>query len=171
MALGNNARLSDQIRIDSVYDPAGDTDLTTAMIDMKDYDGCLVLLIPGPTTASGSHLITAFGVVSNTTSAGGGTDHVIADAVTGDGATATTALTLASANMGTAVPTVLHNQLMALDIRADQMYAGDRYICAVLESTGTYGVCIVYIRYRGNANYKDMIQGTRLTFQHDGEVT
>ncbi len=167
MGLNSNARLSDQVRVDSVYDPLGDTDLGAVAIDMKDYDGCLVLLIPTITTASDSHLITGFKIVSNTTAAGAGTDHDIAECVTTDGGTTTT---LTKEDMGILAPSALHSQHMHLDIRADQMYPGDRYIFAVLASTGTYGVAIVYVRYRGHANFKDMIQATRVAFQYNGDL-
>ncbi|HUT13089.1 MAG TPA: hypothetical protein VMY42_21525 [Thermoguttaceae bacterium] len=165
--LANNARMCDQVRIDSVYDPLGDTDLTALMIDMKDYDGCMVLVIPTITTTSASHLITGFKVVSNTTSIGGGTDHDICEAVTTDGGTTKT---LTAANMGTSAPSALHNQLLCLDVRADQMYPGDRYICAVMTSTGTYGSAVVYIRYNGHCSFKDMFQTTRTAFQYDGNL-
>jgi hypothetical protein len=169
MALSNNARLCDQIRIDTIYDANGTHDGTTpTMLDMKDYDACCVLVVPAATTADATHHITGFKVVSNTTAAGAGTDHDIAEAVTTDGGTTQT---LTQADMGTSAPTTLHSQLMALDIRADQMYAGDRYIGAVLAATGTYTCNIVYIRYRGHNNYKDMFQTTRTAFQYDGDLS
>ena len=167
MSLSSNSRLCDNVRIDSVYDTAGDTDLSGVMVDMKEYDGCLCLILPAATTASDSHLITAFKVVSNTTAAGAGTDQDIAEATTTDGGTTKT---LTKADMGVSAPTALHNQLLALDVRADQMYAGDRYIRGEATSTGTYTCTFVYIRYRGAHNYKDMIQTTRLAFQHDGDL-
>ena len=106
-------------------------------------------------------------MVSNTTSAGAGTDHDIAECVTTDGGSTKT---LTAADVGTTAPTTLHSQLLALDIKNDQMYAGDRYIGAVTTSTGTYTCVILYIRYNGAANYKDMIQSTRTAYQYDGDL-
>lgn len=167
--LATNARLCDCIYVKSVYDTDGAYDGTAqTMHDMRDWDGCLVLLLPAATTASATHHITGFKIVSNTSSTGGGTDHDIAEAVTTDGGTTKT---LAAADVGTSAPTTVHNQLLALDIRADQMYAGDRYIAAVTTKTGTYTCVICYIFYRGNYTYKDLIQaGTRTAFQYDGNL-
>jgi len=161
----DNSRLVDNIRVDSVYDADGAYDGTAqTMIDMQGWDGCLVLVLPAGTTASATHHVTGFKVVGNTSSTGGGTDNTIATAVTADGGT-TTALT--AADMGTSAPTTIHNQLMALDIRNDQLTSGDRYIAAVTTGTGTYTCVVVYVRYRGHASYKDMIQATRTAFQLD----
>lgn len=168
MSLQTNARLSDCIRVDSVYDPLGDTDLTGVPIDMKDWDGCLVLILPTITTPDATHHITGFAVASNSASDGSGTDHDIVEAVTAD---AGTTKTLTAAELGTAAFTAVHNYLFALDVRADQLYAGDRYIVAKPTSTGTFGCVIVYIRYRGAYSYKDMIQATKSNYQYDGDLT
>ena len=167
--LADNARLCDCIRVDSVYDANGTYDGTadTAMLDMLEWDGCAVLVLPAATAASATNVITAFKIVSNSGATGGGTDHDIAEAVTTDGGTTKT---LAAADMGASAGTAIHNQLLCLDIRADQMYAGDRYIAAMLTATGTYTCTVVYIRYRGSFSFKDMIQTTRTAFQYDGNL-
>ena len=169
--LASNARLCDSIRIDSVYDADGAHDLSASAmaIDMKDWDGCLVLVQPALTTADATHHITGFKVASSDASDGSnsGTVTDIAEAVTTDGGATKT---LTQSDMGISAPTTLHSQLMALDIRADQMADGHRYITAITTSTGTYTCNIVYIRYRGSHNYKDMIQATRTAFQYDGNL-
>lgn len=168
MGLSNNARLCDQIKIDHVYDANGAYDGTASMIDMTGYDGCLVLVLGAATVPSATHHITGFKVVSNTTAAGAGTDHDIAEAVTTDGGSTKT---LTAADMGTAAMTTQGDTgILCLDVRSDQMYAGDSYIGAVTTGTGTFTCHIIYIRYRGNFNYKDMFQATRTAFQYDGDL-
>jgi hypothetical protein len=171
MGLSNNARLCDQIKIDYAgvagAASAGFDGTSGTMIDMKDYDGCLVLILGEVTTASATHSITGFKVVSNNAAAGGGTDTDIAEAVTTDGGSTTT---LTVADFGTSAPTAHNDQMLALDVRADQMAAGDRYIGAVVTNTGTYTFTVVYIRYRGGVSYKDMFQATRTAFQYDGNL-
>lgn len=167
MGLNTNARLCDSIRIDYAYDADGTYDGTAAMIDMKDYDGCMVLVLGAATTGSATNHVKAFKVVSNTTAAGAGTDHDIAEAVTTDGGTTKT---LTVADFGTVAPSTLGSQMLCLDVKADQMYAGDRYIGAVTTGTGTFTCVIVYIRYRGNFSFKDMFQATRTAFQYDGNL-
>lgn len=168
MPLANSGRLCDNISVYSVYDADGAYDGTAqTMIDMKDFDGCCVLLLGSATTPSATHHVTGFKIVSNSASDGTGTDHDIAEAVTTDGGSTKT---LTAADFGTAAPSTVGQQLMCLDIRADQMYDGDRYIAAVTTGTGTFTCNIVYIRYRGSFNYKDMIQATRTAFQYDGDL-
>jgi len=167
MTLSNNARLCDQINIKTIYDANGTYDVAADEVDMKDWDRCCVMVLGAATTADATHHITGFKIVSNTTSAGAGTDHDIVEAVTTDGGT-TVALT--QADYGIVAPSTLGDQVLCLDIRADQMYAGDRYIRAVLAATGTFTCVILYIRYNGSFNYKDMIQATRTAFQHDGDI-
>lgn len=163
-------RLSDYVKLDHGYDADGTFDGTTVMLDMAGYDGCL-FIVCGTTVAPGAtHFISKIRVVSNTTAAGAGTDHEIAEAVTTDGGTTKT---LAAANMGTAAVTTATDQnLVILDVKADQMYAGDQYIGLVTEKGGTgatFPFHWVAIRYRGTA-YKDMFQTTRTAFQYDGDL-
>lgn len=167
--LANNARLSDCVKIDQMYsDGNGNFDGSTVMLDMKDYDGCM-FIIGGTTVApSATNLITAVRVISNTTAAGAGTDHEIAEAVTTDGGTTKTLL---CTDMGTAAVTTATDQnLIVMDVRADQMYAGDRYVGIMLTETGTFPSHTIAIRYRGSFSMKDMFQATRTAFQYDGDL-
>lgn len=169
--LSNNARLCDQVKIDHCYDADGTFDGTTVMLDMKDYDGCM-FVIGGTTVAPGAtHFISGIKVVSNTTATGGGTDHDICEAVTTDGGSTKT---LAAADMGTAAVTTFTDQnMVVLDVKADQMYDGDRYIGLVTTKGGTgatFPFHCVAIRYRGANTFKDMFQTTRTAFQYDGDL-
>jgi hypothetical protein len=160
--------LSEHVRIDHAYDANGAHDGTAfGMLDMNGWDGCLVLVFGLSVASSATNHVTGFKIVSNTTAAGGGTDHDIGEAVTTEGGT-TVALT--TADMGTAAAyTSANSEFMALDVRQDEMYPGDRYIAAVTTGTGTYPIHIVYLRYRGDAG-KDIIQETRLQFQYHGNL-
>lgn len=167
MALGNKARLCDQVRIDHVYDADGAYDGTgQTMLDMRDFDGCCVLLVGG-TTASATHHITGFTIISNSASDGSGTDTVFATAVDTEGGTTTAAAAMTQADYGIAANTTINSQMMVLDVRADKMADSDRYIAAVTTSTGTFITHIIYVRYNGNFSFKDMFQATRTAFQLD----
>lgn len=167
MALGNKARLCDQVKFDHVVDVDGTYDGTGTMVDMRDYDGCCVV-VTGGTTADTTHHLTSVNVISNTTAAGAGTDHIIAEAVTTDGGTTDD---LTQADYGISANTTKNDQMIVLDVRADQMYAGDRFICCSTVGTGTFITNILYIRYNGNFSFKDMFQATRTAFQYDGDLT
>ena len=170
MSLASKARLSDMIKIDYVIDADGTYDGTPDMIDMKNWDGCLVIVSSGTTTIDNTNHLTGFKVQSNTTAAGAGTDHDIVEAVTTDGGTTQTLTGADMYGTATAVATTVSDKLMALDVRADQMFAGDRFICARTAGTGTFVTHIMYIRYNGAFSYKDMIQVTRTAFQYDGDL-
>lgn len=168
MTQANKARLCDQVKIDHVYDADGAYDGTAqTMLDMRDFDGCCVLALGG-TTADATHHLTSLNVISNSASDGGGTDHIIAEAVTTDGGTVDD---LTQADYGVAANTTVNDQMVLLDVRADQMVGSDRYIAAVTTGTGTFITHIVYFRYNGNFSFKDMFQATRTAFQYDGDLT
>jgi len=170
MGLSNNARLCDQVKIDYVIDANGTYDGTPNMLDMRDYDGCMIIVSSGTTTIDATNYVAAVKVISNTTAAGAGTDHEIAEAVTTDGGTTKT---LTGANMygtATAAATTVSDKLIVMDVRADQMYAGDRYICCSTTGGGTLVTHIMYIRYNGHCSFKDMFQTTRTAFQYDGNL-
>lgn len=167
MSLATKARLCDQTKWTYIYDANGTHDGTTpTMIDMAGWDRCCVMVLGAGTTASATNLVTGFKIVSNTTSAGAGTDHDIAEAITTE--TGTTK-TLTCADFGVVAPTTLGSQMLCLDIGADQMYAGDRYVGAVLAATGTFTCTIVYVQYNGTS-FKDVFQTTRTAFQYDGDL-
>lgn len=167
-------KLTDHIKVDVAYDAGTATKYdgtAQAMIDMRDYDGCAVFVIGTTVAATTAHLVTGFKIVSNTTSTGGGTDHDIAEAVTTDGGTTET---LAKGHWGTGTNgvTPIDTCFGYLDIKADDMYAGDRYIAAMTTGvTGTIPYMIVYIRYRGKYSFKDMVQTTRTMFQYTGDLS
>ncbi len=167
--LANNARMSDTVRIDHCYsDGNGNWDGSTVMLDMKDYDGCMFIIGATTVAPSATNCIAAVRVISNTTAAGAGTDHEIAEAVTTDGGTTKT---LVAADMGTAAVTTFTNQnFIVMDVKASQMYAGDRYIGIMLTETGTFPTHTVALRYNGSFNFKDMFQTTRTAFQYDGDL-
>lgn len=173
MALSNKARLCDQVRFTHIADADGTWDGTTdPMLDMRDYDGCCIVICATTVAVDATHFLEFAKVVSNSDSDGGGTDHDIAEAVTTDGGSTKT---LTGSNYGTAVNTAQNQQMIVLDVRADQMYAGDRYIGLVttVNAGGTYPIHILYIQYNGNFSYKDMFQfaGTRTAFQYDGDLS
>lgn len=167
MGLGTKARLIDQIRVDHIYDADGTYDGTAGAmdIDMQGWDGCLVMVFGQVSVADGTDHLVAFKVISNSASDGTGTDTDLADAVTTDGGTTTT---LTEVNYGTVAPTTLNSQFYALDIRADQMPQGDRYIGASTTKAGTFEIDIVYIRYNGDHAFKGVQQATQVQFQLDG---
>lgn len=168
MGLSSECKLSETISLYTIYDAGGAYDGTTpTMVDMAGYGGCLVLVLGSSVTASATHGVTGFKIVSNTTAAGAGTDHDIAEAVTTDGGST---ITLAAADFGTTAPTTLSQQCLYLDIKASQMYAGDRYIGAVIAAAGAFPIVIVYIRYNGDYSAKDLLQSTRTAFQYDGNL-
>lgn len=158
----------DNCKIDYQYDADGTLDGTaTTMIDMQGYSGCLVMVFGAATTPSATHCITGFKVVSNTTSAGGGTDHDIAEGVTTDGGTTKT---LTNGDFGTAAFTTPSSTFWALDVKAEDIYPGDRYIAAVLAGTGTFTCTVVYLRYGPDNSWKDMFQTTRTCYQYRGNL-
>lgn len=168
MGLNSEGRLVGQVRFSSVYDADGTYDGTADMLDMKGWDGCLVLALPADVLPSvGTNFLTGFKIVSNNTAAGGGTDTEIAEAVTTDGGTTKT---LTAANMGTAAVASLGNDVLALDIKAEEMPQGDRYIAAVTAKSGTFPVRIVYIQYNGDHVFSNVIQPTRTAFQFYGDT-
>ena len=171
MGLSNAARLCDQVKIDYFIDANGTIDGTADMIDMKDYDGCLIIVSSGTTTIDATNYVAHAWVISNTTAAGAGTDHIIAEAVTTDGGTTDTLTGADMYGAATAAATSVSDKLIALDVKADQMYPGDRYICLSSTGAGTFVTHVMYIRYRGAHNFKDMFQGTRTAFQYDGDLT
>ncbi len=164
MGMNDFSRLSDNIKIDHVYDADGAYNGTGAgMLAMRDYEGCLVLAVGASVTPVTTHHITGFKVVGNTTAAGAGTDHTIISAVTTDGGTVTA---LTQADMGTAAPTAITDQtIMALDFRSSDMTEGDKFISVISTSTGTFPVTFIYIRYKAAASLIDMIQATRTAFE------
>ena len=159
------ARLSETVRMDHVYDANGTYDGTSddTMLDMLGFDGVLIWAMAAQTVVDASNLITAFKVVSNSASDGSGTDTTLAEIVTTDGGTTTALL---AADYGTAVNTTLNSQALYLDIRADQMADGDRYLGVITTATGTIPTHFVYFRYRGFA-FTDVFQATRTAFQKD----
>lgn len=169
--LVNTGRLCDHVLITHVHDAAGTYDgtVTTMDVDMKGWDGCLVLLLGAAVQADATHYSQGFRIISNSKSDGTGTDTDIAEAVTTDGGTTKT---LAAADYGTAAnTTTATTQLIALDIRASQMPQGDRYIAAYNDGQSTWPCSIVYIRYNGDHVFKDVIQnGARTAFQYDGNL-
>ena len=170
MSLADNARMCDHVKIDYVIDADGTYDGTPDMIDMKDFDRCLIVVSSGTTTIDATNHLTGVKIISNTTAAGAGTDHDIVEAVTTD---AGSTKTLTGADMygtATAVATTVSDKVIVLDVRADQMYKGDRFICCTCAGTGTFVTHIMYIRYNGSFQFKDMFQGTRTAFQHDGDL-
>ncbi len=139
---------------------------------MQGWDGCLVIISSGTTTVNATNYIASAKVISNTTSAGGGTDHEIVEAVTTEGGTTTT---LTGANMlgsstNLVAATTVTDKFIALDVRSSQLFAGDRYIGVVTVDAGTLVTHIMYIRYNGANNFKDMMWGTRTAFQFDGDT-
>lgn len=164
-----NGLQSDNIKIDYVYDADGTHDGTAiTMLDMKGYDGCLCIVTGCGTTIDGTNYVAAFKIVSNSSSTGTGTDHTVAKCVTTDGGTTTT---LTGADMyGAATATAaagVHDRFLALDIKTDQLTAGDRYVAAVTTKGGTLPINILYVRYKGDFNYKDMAWATRYNFQYN----
>jgi len=159
-------RLSDKIKIDYVYDADG-TWADATWYDMKDYDGFMAVALGTSVPAEATNFLKTFKIASNSGSTGGGTDHDIAEAVTTDGGSTTT---LAAADMGTTPFTTAGDQVVLLDVGADQMYAGDRYVSVKTTGSGTFPVVFMFIRYNGNYSYKDMFQGTRSAFQYDGDL-
>ena len=170
MGLSNNGRLCDCVKFDYVIDANGSYDGTGDMLDMKDYDGCCVVVSSGTTTIDATNYIANVVIISNTTAVGGGTDHEICEAVTTDGGTTKTLTGPDMYGTATAAATTVSDKLIVLDVRADQMYAGDRYICCSTTGGGTLVTHIMYIRYRGAFSFKDMFQGTRTAFQYDGDL-
>lgn len=174
MSLATNARLSDCIKIDYTCEVAeGDHDGTAiTMVDMKGWDGCLVLVLTaGGSTINATDYIANFKIVSNSASDGSGTDHDIAEAVTADGGETKTLTGADMYGAATATPAAgVNDKFLALDVRNEQLYAGDRYIAAVTVDAGTLEIVIVYIRYRGNYSYKDMLWSTRYAFQYNGDL-
>lgn len=165
----STARLSDQIKVDYVYDTDGTLAATAhTRLDMRDYDGCLFMIVGADTTIDSNNYIAAFKVQSNTASTGAGSSTTICKAVTTDGGTTTT---LTGADMyGTTTATVAaayHDRLLYLDVRADQMGAGHRYLNIVTTKGGTLPIVVIAIRYKGAHNFKDMLQTTRYAFQND----
>jgi len=161
------SRLCDNVSIEYVYSVSGTYDGTAAMVDMRGYDGCMVLVLGTVSALSATDHLTGFKIVSNTTAAGAGTDHDIAEAVTTDGGSTKT---LTSADIGAGAFTTKGSRMLCLDVRNDQMYAGDRYIGAVTAETGTLEIVVIYIKYHGTFSFKDMFQATRTAFQYDGPL-
>ena len=165
MANASNARLCDQIKIDTIADADGDFDGTGGtMLDMRDWDGICCFIVGTTVAADTTHFLTTFKMVSNSQADGGGTDSDVASAVTTDGGTTET---LAAADYGTAVNTAFHDKMVLLDVRASQMADGDRYIAPVITSGGTWPMVVVCVRYNGRS-FKDVFQATRTAFQLDG---
>lgn len=170
MGLSNKARLCDQSKIVHVHDADGAYDGTATVmdVDMQGFDGCHVFIVGAAVAFTGTNHVTGFKIVSNSDSDGGGTDTDIATAVDTEGLSSTAAAALTQADYGTAVNTTAGDQTMYLDVRADQMPQGDRYIAAVTTSTGTIPISIIYLRYNGDNHFKDMFNATRTAFQFDG---
>ena len=162
------SRLCDNVKVDYVYSTSGTYDGTADMVDMRGYDGCMVLVLGSVSALAATDHLTGFKIISNTTSAGAGTDHDIVEAVTTD---AGSTKTLATADFGLGAFTSVNDRMMCLDVRNDQMYAGDRYIAAVTAETGTLEIVVVYIRYHGTFSFKDMFQATRAAFQNDSDLS
>lgn len=165
MGLNNKSKLLEQINIQHLYDADGTHDGTTpTMIDMQGWDGCLVLIFGTVSAPNATDHLLTFKVTGNSDADGGGTDHTIASAVTTDGGSTTT---LAIADIGTGAATTLNSNFYALDIRADQMTAGDRYIGAETTKTGTFEITIAYIRYNGDHLYQGSHKASHVQFQLD----
>ena len=166
-------KLTDYIKVDAVFDAGTATKFdgtAQAMIDMQGYDGCAVFIIGHATPFSVTNLITNCKLVSNNASLGGGTDHDIAEMVTTEGGSTTT-LTAADWGTGTCGATPIDSCFGYLDIKTDDLYAGDRYIAVVTATVaGTIPHTMLYIRYRGTHSFKDMVQTTRTMFQYTGDV-
>ncbi len=166
--MGQNtaARLSDSIKIDTIADADGAFDGTSGtMLDMRDFDGMACFIIGTTVPAEGTNFLKTFKLVGNSQSNGGGTDNDIMSAVTTEGGSTET---LAAADYGTAVNTAHHDQMVMLDMKADQMTAGDRFVAAVTTGSGTWPMVIIYVRYNGTFSTKDMFQATRTAFQLNG---
>lgn len=168
MSQATKARFVDTHKVNVVSDADGAYDGTPTMLDMRDYERICCIVATTTTAPDTTHHITSFNLVSNTTAAGAGTDHIIAEAVTTSGGTVDT---LTQADMGTAASTTMFDQFMALDVGADDMYAGDRYVCAVTTGTGTLPCVFFYFRYNGNFQTDWMVQATQTAFQHTGDLT
>ncbi|KKL15349.1 hypothetical protein LCGC14_2506510, partial [marine sediment metagenome] len=74
-----NGKLLDHVRFDHLYDADGAYDgfaagAATASIDMKGYDGCLILAFGLDVTASGGNNLSGLIVESNSAADGSGTD-------------------------------------------------------------------------------------------------
>lgn len=168
MAQATKARFVDTHKVEIITDADGAYDGTGVGRDMRDYERICVIASPTTTTPTASHLIESFNLISNTTAAGGGTDHIIAEAVTAVGGTTDT---LTAADMGTVDGSTLTDQFIALDVGADDMYPGDRYISALTTGTGTNPTVFIFIRYNGNFQTDWMIQATRTAGQYTGDLT
>lgn len=162
-----NGRLVDHVKIDHIYDADGDYDgmaqaSASHRIDMKGYDGCLVVVKGLDVQADSTNYLSGFLVESSASTTGTADNITVATAVTTDGGTDAS---LVAADYGTAVNTTIQDQVVALDIKTEQLSAGHRYISVLTTGGGTYPIDIMFIRYNAALTYKDMIQATRTAFQ------
>lgn len=165
-------RLSDNLEIDLAHDDDGTYDGTTVtMVDMAGYSRCLVLAMPCQTKVDATNYLAAFKIVSNSASDGSGTDHDICEAVTTSGGTTTT---LTGADMyGTATATIaagVNKKYLALEVRSEDLYPGDRYIAAKSTKGGTQSINYVYIRVPDHAQKDALYAGTRYAFEYLGNL-
>jgi len=103
---------------------AATDNVAAGWIDFRDYEKGLALL----TTIAGAQALSTFRILSNTSAAGAGTDHVVT------GTTLTT-----PGNVDAALETAM------LEWTASDITDGDRYITADLNQAGADPLVLVYL--------------------------